>query len=159
MGYVTLETCSSATRFLMQLVISHLSSLSVFLSLSLSLSFSLSLCAQVQIDGTLPGAVQLLDCSMSAISGGTAIATDGKSALLVQNLRTDASVAHVVSPLHNIRGIDTYICCIHTCDIVCIRTVRSSRRSQLDKCGPEQVDRTLARSASGVVPLWAQGEA
>eukprot|EP01044_Picomonas_judraskeda_P015778 COSAG03_NODE_2698_length_2517_cov_119.031431_3_plen_297_part_00 len=48
-----------------------------------------------------------------------------KSALLVQNLRTDASVAHVVSPLHNIRGIDTYIWCIHTCDIVCIRTVRA----------------------------------
>jgi hypothetical protein len=69
-----------------------------------------------QIDGTLPGAVQLLDCSMSAVAGGTSIVTDGKTAIMLQNLRTDPSVTHVV-------------------------------------------DRTLRRSASGVVPMWAQGKA
>ena len=70
----------------------------------------------VQIDGTLPGAIQLLDCTLSGISTGIGISTDGKTALMLQNLRTDSSVTHVV-------------------------------------------DKTLKRSASEVVGLWAQGEA
>jgi hypothetical protein len=70
----------------------------------------------VQIDGTLPGTIQLLDCALSGISTGIGISTDGKTAVLLQNLRTDSSVTHVV-------------------------------------------DKTLKRSASGAVALWAQGEA
>ena len=69
----------------------------------------------VVIDGTLPGAVQLLDCKLNSISNFPGITTNGKTALLLQNLQTDASVTHVV-------------------------------------------DHTLPRPASGVVPLWGQGQ-
>ena len=64
-----------------------------FIALNLSIS---RVPVAVKIDGTLPGAVQLLDCTISSVATGGAISTDGRTALLLQNLAADSSVKHVV---------------------------------------------------------------
>jgi glucan 1,3-beta-glucosidase len=57
----------------------------------------------VRIDGrlalpkvNLPGTVTLLDCSVARIGNGTAISTNGKTGLLLQNLVSDGSVTWMV---------------------------------------------------------------
>lgn len=61
----------------------------------------------VQIDGTLPGTIQLLDCKLNGIAKGGGISTDGKTALLLQNLQ--------VSPRHPNQHTSRVFCVSWSC--------------------------------------------